>query len=118
MDRETLLDLFVNSMPDPVVISDTEHKILYLNREAENLFEGGAGLPGKSLFDCHNEESRKKLVSILRRLENGEEEVQITERRGENTENIQHTFMRAIRDSEGNLVGYYERYQYWGKRID
>ena len=119
MDREKLLDSFVNSMPDPVVITGLDHRILFLNREAINLFEDGANLVGKSLFDCHREEKSKQVIeSVLERLKNGEEEVQITTRQGTEPENRQHTFMRAIRDENGELIGYYERYMYWDKRID
>ena len=119
MDREQLLDAFVNSMPDPVVITGLDHRIIYMNREAINLFEGGADLIGSSLFDCHKEEKSNQVIrEVFERLQNGEEEVQITDRSGRREGYFQHTYMRAIRDSEGKLVAYYERYKYWPGRID
>ncbi len=118
MDREKLLDAFVNSIPDPVAITDTDHTVLYFNRAALELFKGGEPPVGRSLFACHNRQSRRKIEAVLERLKNGEDEVRITTRQGEDPENRQHTFMRAIRNDDGELIGYYERYMYWGKRID
>ena len=48
------------------------------------------------------------LEEVLGKLQNGEEEVQITDK----SEGKQRTFMRAIRDDDGKLLGYYERYMY------
>ncbi len=118
MDMEKLLENFANSIPDPVVITALDHTIRFVNRAAVELFKEDESLVGKSLFFCHNEESKQKIEAVLERLKNGEDEVQITSRQGENPENRQHTFMRAIRKADGALVGYYERYMYWGKRID
>ncbi|MBW7997784.1 MAG: PAS domain-containing protein [Candidatus Glassbacteria bacterium] len=118
MGMEKLLEAFVCGIPDPVVITDTDHMVLYMNQAAIDLFEGGEALLGKSLFDCHKEESGRIMEEVLERLKAGEVEVQITERQGEDPENRQRTFMRAIRDRDGNLLGYYERYMYWPKRID
>ena len=118
MDMVKLLDSFVNSIPDPVVITGTDHTVLFVNRAAEKLFKEDESLVGRSVLDCHNQESRQKIEAVLERLKNGEDEVRITTRQGEDPENRQHTFMRAIRNDDGELTGYYERYMYWGKRID
>ncbi len=108
MDRLSLLAAFFDSHPDPVVIAGTDHKVLLLNRAAKEFFKGGYELESTSLFDCHNEKSRRIMDGILARLAAGEaEEVQITEKPG------QRTYMRAIRDGEGKLLGYYERYTYF-----
>jgi len=113
MRKESLLDSFVNSIPDPVVIADTSHKVIYLNKAAREHFENGDNLPGRSLMECHNEDSRRKMDEVLAILKKGDEvEVQITDKPG------QRTFMRAVKNSRGDLLGYYERYMYWPKRID
>ena len=118
MDREKMLENFANSIPDPVVITGLDHTILFVNRAAVELFKEDESLVGKSLFFCHNQESKQKMETVLEQLKNGEEEVQIPSRQGGSPDNRQHTFMRAIRNADGELVGYYERYMYWGKRID
>jgi PAS domain S-box-containing protein len=113
MEKENLLRAFVDSIPDPVVIADKGHKIIHVNRAARDLFEGGDRLSGRSLLECHNEDSKRKLAEVLEALDTGgKEEVQITEKPG------QRTFMRAVRDESGNLLGYYERYVYFPKRVD
>ena len=112
MDKRSLLEAFVENIPDPVVIADTEHLILYCNPAAKKHFENGEKLEGTSLLDCHNADSRRKMAEVLEKLRNGEEEVQITDKPG------QRTYMRAVRDSLGNLLGYYERYTYFPKRVD
>lgn len=114
MDKEKLLIAFVNSIPDPVVIADTGHMIVHANRAADTIMGKNGPLEGRHLFDCHNENSKRILNEVLEKLKGGNEEVQITDR----SEGKQRTFMRAIRDSDGKLIGYYERYIYWPKRID
>ena len=111
MDRLYLLESFFDSHPDPIVITGTDHTVLLMNRAAKEFFEGGRELEGKSLFSCHNENSARIMREILARLAAGEEEVRITDKPG------QRTYMRAIRDSAGKLVGYYERYTYFPERI-
>ena len=112
MDKRSLLEAFVECIPDPVVIADQEHLVLYCNRAAKEHFKGGDKLEGASLLDCHNADSRRKMAEVLLKLRNGEEEVQITDKPA------QRTYMRAVRDSLGNLLGYYERYTYFPKRVD
>ena len=114
MDKKDLLIAFVNSIPDPVVLADTEHVILHANPIAEEIMNEGKPLEGQHMFDCHNDESKRILDEVLVKLQGGEEEIQITEK----SEGKQRTFMRAIRENSGALLGYYERYMYWPKRID
>lgn len=118
MDMEKLLSSFANSIPDPVVITGLDHTVLFVNRAGVELFKEDESLVGKSVFDCHNQDSRQKMEAVLERLKSGEDEVQITTRQGEDPENRQYTFMRAIKNDDGELIAYYERYMYWGKRID
>ena len=113
MSKESLLEAFANSIPDPVVIADTQHKVIFINKAAREHFENGDNLLGRSLMECHNADSKHKMEEVLAILSQGEEdEVQITDKPG------QRTFMRAVKNSRGNLLGYYERYMYWPKRID
>ena len=114
MNKEKLLLALVESMPDPLVIADTNHVVLHANRAANKIMNEGKPLEGHSLDECHNEESKVRLKEVLQMLENGQEEVQITDK----SEGKQRTYMRAIRDENGKLLGYYERYMYWPKRID
>ncbi len=99
----SLLDSFKN----PVVFADTEHTIIYMNKPAIERFSdrGGVKLIGTSLLECHNEQSRKTIVEIMTAMQNGEDERLITD------SEKHRAYMRAVRDSEGRLLGYYERYE-------
>jgi len=100
-----LLHAFMDSLKDPFLFVDTNHIIRYMNKTARNHFKDGANLLNRSLLDCHNEHSRKIINENLEAFKNGEDERLI-----HNTEK-KRLFMRAVRDADGQLIGYYERYE-------
>lgn len=96
----------------PVVICNLEHEIIYMNPAAVKNYEkrGGSALVGQCLLNCHNAESNEKILKV-------------TEWFSKSPENqIVHTFynekknkdvyMVALRDGEGNLIGYYEKHEF------
>ena len=96
----------LDSLKDPVLVADTEHTIRYLNRAAIAYYDEGESLLGRSLLDCHNERSCGMMVDILAAMQQeGVEEQLITD------DEEHRIFMRAIRDPEGRVLGYYERYE-------
>ena len=97
----TLLD----SLKDPVLFVDTNHVIRYMNKAAIARQKEGAALIGRSLLDCHQETSRRVIRDIFAAFQAGEEE------RMTSDTPKHRTFMRAVRDAEGRLLGYYERYE-------
>jgi hypothetical protein len=66
---------------------------------------GGGELIGKSLFDCHNQTSYRTIREVWVRMQDGLDEECISTKDGKRT------YMRAVRDEEGRLLGYYERYE-------
>lgn len=94
-----------------VVICNLEHEIIYMNPAAVRNYEkwGGDRLLGKSLLDCHNPESVKRIKKVVDWFAADE------------SHNIVYTFhnekqnkdvyMVALRD-EGKLIGYYEKHEY------
>ncbi|MFH1755279.1 MAG: PAS domain-containing protein [Candidatus Latescibacterota bacterium] len=100
-----LLAAFLNSLKDPFLFADTRHKVVYMNQAAARHFKEGEKLLGTSLLDCHNEQSNKMIVEILAAMEAGEEERLITD------DEKNRIYMRAVRDAEGKLLGYFERYE-------
>ena len=94
-----------------VVICNLKHEIIYMNPAAVNNYEkrGGDKLIGKSLLECHNQESREKIQQVVDWFE------------ADDSHNIVYTFhnekqnkdvyMVALRD-EGELIGYYEKHEY------
>ena len=102
----TLMAAILESLKDPLLFADTAHTIRYMNRAATAYYEEGESLMGRSLLDCHNAQSRAMILEILDAMHHtGLEERLITD-------NAQHRiYMRAVRDAEGRVLGYYERYE-------
>ena len=105
MTDNALMVALLDSMKDPVLFADTKHIIRYMNRPAVEHYEEGRSLLGRSLLDCHNEDSCRQIIEILAAMRDG-----LTERLI--TDNEKHRiYMRAVRDGSGRLLGYYERYE-------
>ena len=107
MDTRTL-EAILDSIDSPIVFADNDHVIRYLNKPGRALFYGKFGYPdlvGKSLFDCHQPASHDAIRRLHARLLEGEDEifVRIIKNRLKLT-------AVAVRDPEGALIGYYERY--------
>lgn len=101
----TLMAAILDSLKDPLLFADTAHTIRYMNRAAIAYYEEGESLMGRSLLDCHNAQSQATILEILDAMHAGLEERLITD-------NEQHRiYMRAVRDAEGRVLGYYERYE-------
>lgn len=107
MTQATLLSAILDSLKDPILFADTEHITRYMNKAAIAHYRGGEGLIGRSLLECHNEHSQKRIQEIMRAMEveGLEEELIIDDDR-------RRVYMRAVRDSGGTLLGYYERYEW------
>ena len=105
MTDASLMAVLLDSLKDPLVFVDTDHIIQYMNKAAIADFEEGAALIGRSVLDCHNENSQRQIIEILALMRAGEEERLITDNEK------QRLFMRAVRDADGRLLGYYERYE-------
>jgi len=108
ISRDTYLAI-LDTINHPIVFVDTDHVIRYLNKPAMKRYyevRGYSDLIGKSLFDCHNEDSRKHIIALYERLQAGENEIFL--KIGKFNENIT---VIAVRETDGTLVGYYERFE-------
>ena len=95
-----------------VVICDLEHTIIYMNPAAIERYVkwGGKDLMGRSLLNCHNKKSSEMIMKVLEWFKASKDN------------NIVYTFfnekenkdvyMVALRNEEGNLIGYYEKHEY------
>jgi PAS domain-containing protein len=105
MVDETFLAAILDSLKDPILFADTEHVTRYMNQAAIAYYEEGESLIGRSLLDCHNEQSQQMMIDILAEMHEGLEERLITD-------NEEHRiYMRVVRDAAGKVLGYYERYE-------
>ncbi|PIS48081.1 MAG: diguanylate cyclase [Elusimicrobia bacterium CG08_land_8_20_14_0_20_51_18] len=61
------MNTWIKKAPVAVTVCDRDGKITEMNGKAAAAFAkyGGADLVGKSLFDCHNENSRGKLRKMF-----------------------------------------------------
>jgi DUF438 domain-containing protein len=100
-----LLAAFLDSLRQPFVFVDTEHIIRYMNKPAIDRYKGRPAEVGRSIFDCHNENSKRIILEVFEQLKQGEDERIITDN------NEHRIFMRAVRDKAGKLIGYYERFE-------
>ena len=67
----TLMAAILDSLKDPLLFADTEHTIRYMNRAAIAHYDEGQSLIGRSLLDCHNEQSQQKIIEILATMQAG-----------------------------------------------
>lgn len=102
---EDFLAAILDSLKEPVLVADLDHIICYMNAAAARHYPGGRSLLGTSAMDCHKPESREMILRLLARLQAGEDEIcyQETEAR--------RVYIRAVRDPQGKLLGYYEWFQ-------
>ena len=104
MDEAILHAALLDSLEDPVLFADCDHITRYMNAAAVAHYSEGRALIGRSLLDCHDEESNRMIHQVFEDLKSGATERLITD-----TEKWR-IWMRAVRDPDGNLIGYYERY--------
>ena len=91
-----------------VVICNTQHIIIYMNPAAKNKYH--SNLVGKSLLSCHNAQSCEKIHRVvdwfLQSKDNNSVHTFYNEKENKDV------YMVALRDSDGELMGYYEKHEY------
>lgn len=104
MKETDILVHLLDSWNKPVVLVDTNHTIVYVNEPARKSFAKWGDILGKSIFHCHNEQSCRRIREVFAELLHGRDEVLIAD-------NERHrVYVRGVRDQDGNLIGYFERY--------
>lgn len=101
-----------------VVICDLEHTIIYMNPVACERYAkyGGAALTGKSLLDCHNAKSGELILKVINWFEADKSHNRMYTYYNEK-EN-KDVYMVALRDEEGELIGYYEKHEYRNRETE
>lgn len=95
-----------------VVICNLQHEIIYMNPAAIGRYSksGGADLVGKSLLSCHNSQSNEKIIQVVEWFKKDKSNNRVYTFRN-NKEN-KDVYMIALRDDDGELIGYYEKHEY------
>lgn len=105
MTKEVLLSI-LDAYAYEIVFVDRNHIVRYMNKTAKQRY-GDRVIIGNSLFNCHNESTRGKIEEFLRRADAGEDEMfQVL-----NTKTGEREFFVPVRDSEGKVIGYFERHE-------
>ena len=101
-----------------VVICNLEHTIIYMNPVAIERYKkwGGRKLIGKSLLDCHNEQSKKQIENVLYWFQESKKHNRIYTFHNEKEQ--KDVYMIALRDEDGTLIGYYEKHEYRKKETE
>jgi DUF438 domain-containing protein len=108
MDENTLR-LILDALPFPVVFVDADHIIRFLNKRAEYHYyeeRGYRDLVGTSMFACHNEKSKERIMGIVEKLKNHGREILLAV-----NEKNERVFVTPVRDDEGEFIGYFERFE-------
>jgi PAS domain-containing protein len=106
IDTNAALLALLDGLHDPIVYCDNHHCIRYMNTAARTRFACRPAEVGRSLFDCHNDASNRRIVAVFESfctdglceelLRDGDKE---------------RIIMRSVRDAAGDVIGYYERYE-------
>ena len=94
-----------------VVLCNLEHIIIYMNPAAVKNYEkyGGESLLGQCLLDCHNSESKRRILQVVEWFgASPEHNLVYTFHNDKQNKDV---YMVALRDS-GRLIGYYEKHEY------
>ena len=95
-----------------VVICDLNHKIIYMNPAAVDRYSksGGASLIGKSILDCHNAGSGSIIKDIVEWFKEDKSNNRVYT--FHNVKENKDVYMVALRNDNGELIGYYEKHEY------
>ena len=109
MEKDRIMSYILDSIPYPILFVDCEHIIRYMNNAAKFHYYSERGyrdLIGKSLFECHNDSSKEKILAAFDKIKRHGNEIFI----GVSIKNLR-IYMNPVRDENGELVGYFERFE-------
>ncbi len=96
----------------PIVICGLDHKIIYMNDSAIKRYSqyGGEDLLGTSLLGCHKKESAALIERVVSWFsESSDNNMIFTSRNDIENKDV---YMVALRSTNGELIGYYEKHEY------
>ncbi len=92
----------------PVVICDLTHTVVYMNPAAVARYR--VDITGNSIKSCHNGDSNEKIDRVVAWFKESKDHNTVFTSRNEK-EN-KDVYMIALRDDDGELIGYYEKHEY------
>ena len=111
MSYEAFYKSIIEKDRSSIVICNLEHEIIYMNPAAAENYAGRGGkkLIGKNLLDCHNNESKEKIIKVVEWFAKSAGN-NIIYTYHSDTQN-KDVYMIALRDGD-ELIGYYEKHEY------
>ena len=108
MEIDKYLRAFVETDMNQIVICDTNHIIVYMNKVAIEKFSdlGGADLIGKSLMQYLGVETQSRIEAIVSWFSESPDNNWVYTYRNEASQTDMYAV--ALRDENGNLIGYYD----------
>ena len=92
----------------PIVVCNMESVVVYMNPTA--ILRYKRDLTGKNLKSCHPAAANQKIDRVLAWFgKSRENNIVYTYRNDEENKDV---YMVALRDDNGNLIGYYEKHEY------
>ena len=101
-----VLKSILNAYPYEVVFCDCTHTVRFINKAAKERY-GDVVQVGRSIFNCHNENSRVKIEAFLARADAGEGEML----EAVNGIKSEREFFVPVRDDAGKVIVYFERHE-------
>lgn len=98
-----------------VVICGLNHEILYMNPAALKRYGKHGNLIGKSIFDCHSPDSNDKIREVVAWFAKSRENNLVYT--FHNEKQNKDVYMVALRDDNGELIGYYEKHEFRNPEI-
>lgn len=111
MELSAIFKSVIDADDMPIVLCNTNHTIVYMNPSAIKRYSkrGGASIIGHSLLACHNEESNSIIRMVVAWFEESKDNNKVfTLHKDSENKDI---YMIALRDDNGNLIGYYEKHE-------
>lgn len=98
-----------------VVICGLNHEILYMNPAALKRYGKHGNLIGKSIFDCHSPDSNDKIREVVAWFAKSRKNNLVYT--FHNEKQNKDVYMVALRDDNGELIGYYEKHEFRNPEI-
>ena len=109
MENRVFLESFVDNDLASIVMCDLNFTVVYMNKAAKEEYKsyGGESLVGASLLSVHNPECMFKITEVVHwfSMDKGNNIIRTFYNEKKNSD----LFMQAIRDKDGELIGFTER---------
>lgn len=109
MDELEMYKGILDSYPYPIVFVDNDYIIRFMNKNAKYHYyeeRNYDDLIGKSLFLCHHDQSKEKIMTAYEGIKNNGKPVFI----GVSTNNLR-IYMQGVKNDRHEWIGFFERFE-------